>query len=102
MDVAIPIGYCESLIEQIEIDFNNLKKSFDFFKNNTSDKNFISELCRNYSFLFQDIKQIEKFKENISGLEFPISVRLLKDLGEIRILINDVREFLLNDCRVIY
>ena len=62
MDRAIPLDYYESLIIQIEIDFNNLKKSFETFKSNTSDETLILKLCQNYSFLLQDIKYIEKIK----------------------------------------
>ena len=96
MNTAIPLGYFASLIMQIEIDFNNLKKSFEMFKKDTTDKKLISELCRNYSFLFQDVKYIEKFKQNISGLELPVSVRFLKDLEEIKILLGEVKEVLIN------
>lgn len=96
MNKAIPLDYYESLITQIEIDFNNLKKSFETFKNNTSDKKLFSELCQNYSFLYQDLKYFEKFKENISGLELPVSVRFLKDLEKIRILLEEVKEFLIS------
>lgn len=66
------------------------------FKNNTPDKILISELCQNYSFLLQDIKYIERFKQNISGLDLPVSVRFLKDLEGIRILLGEVKEFLSN------
>ncbi len=95
MDRAIPLGYFESLIMQIEIDFNNLKKSFETFKNNTSDEKLIFELYQNYSFLFQDIKYIEKFKDNISELGMPVSVRFLKDLEEIKVLLGEIKEFIL-------
>ena len=50
MNRAIPIGYYESLLVQIEIDFRNLKESFEDFKNNTYDKKLLQELCQNYSF----------------------------------------------------
>ena len=95
MDRAIPFGYYESLIVQVETDFKNLRESFEIFKNNTIDNRLFSELCQNYSFLFQDIKYVEKFKENISGLELPVSARFLKDLEGIRILLGEVKKVLI-------
>ena len=96
MNRTIPFGYYESLIMQTEIDFNNLKNSFDKFKSNKSDKKLIFELCHSYSYLLQDIKYIEQFKQNISGLELPVSVRFLKDLEEIKSLLGEVKGFIMN------
>jgi len=62
MDVAIPIGYYEDLIIQIETDYNNLKKAFGKFKENTSDRELLFEFCQIYAYLLQDINYIEKFK----------------------------------------
>ena len=95
MNRAIPLDYYESLIVQIENDFKNLMESFKAFKNNTTDKKLILELCHNYSFLLQDIKYIVKIKENMSEIDLPVSVRFLKDLEEIRILLGEVRDFFL-------
>ena len=95
MNRAIPFGYYESLIKQIETDFKNLEKSFETFKSNTYDKKLFSELCHNYSFLFQDIKYVEKFKQNISVLSLPVSVRFLKNLNEIKNFLREIREILL-------
>jgi len=94
MNGAIPLGYYESLIVQAEIDFNNLKKSFEKLKTNSNNKKLILELCQDYSFLLQDINYIEKFKQNISGLNLPISVRFLKYLSEIKIVLTQFKELL--------
>lgn len=40
--------------------------------------------------------QYEKIKENISGFELPVSVRFLKDLEEIRILLGEAKEVLIS------
>jgi len=53
------------------------------------------ELWQNYSFLFQDIKYLEKFMQNISVLDRPVSGRLLKDFEEIKVLLREVKEFIL-------
>jgi len=95
MDGAIPFGYYESLMVQTEVDFKNLEKSFEVLKNKTTDKKLILELCQNYSFLLQDIKYIEKFKENIFGLELLVSVRFLKDLEEVKSLLKEVKDCLI-------
>jgi len=95
MDMIISIEHYESLVTQIKIDFDNLKKSLELLKSNVFDKKLILELCRNYSFLFKDIKYIEKFNQNFSEFEAPISVKLLKDLKEIKILLAEVKEFLI-------
>ena len=38
MNRAIPLGYYESLILQIEIDFKNLKNSFEVLQDNKTDQ----------------------------------------------------------------
>ena len=96
MNRAISLGYYESLIVHTEVDFNNLKESFELLKNNTFDKKLITELYQNYSYLLQDIKYIEKFKQNISEFDVPISVKFLKGLEEIKILLEEVKEFLID------
>ena len=95
MDKAIFVRNYESLSMQIEIDYNNLKTSFEKFKNNSSDQKLFAELCRNYAFLCQDIKYFEKIKENISRFEKPILMRFLDYLREIKALLKDVKEIFL-------
>ena len=95
MNRAIPLGYYEDLVTQTENDFKNLKKSFEKFKSNTTDEKLIFELCRNYSFLLQDIKYIKRFKQNISLLELLVSVRFLEDLEEIKVLLEKVKGFII-------
>jgi hypothetical protein len=95
MESTIPLGYYRDLITQIETDYENLTKAFEKLKKNTNDKKIFSEICQSYFYLLQDIKYIEKYKENISGLEFSISVRFLKDLKDIRILLRDVNKSLI-------
>lgn len=92
---VIQLGYYESLIVQIESDYNNLKKSFKILKSNPSDKQLTLEFCQDYFYLLQNIKYVENFNQNISGLELPISVRFIKDLNEIKILLKDIKAFLL-------
>ena len=50
------------------------------------------ELCKSYSFLFQDIKYIEKLKQNNSKSERSISVKFLNDLEEINVLLKELKE----------
>jgi hypothetical protein len=100
MNETVLLGYYEDLIVQIESNFKNLKKSFEEFNKNTNDKKLFLELCRNYSFLLQDVKYIEKFKHSISGLEFPISSKLLRDLKEIKIFLRNIKEFLINNNKI--
>ena len=95
MDAVIPFGHYRDLIEQIEIDLKNLKESFEKFKNNTTDKKLLSELWQNYAYLFQDIKYVEKIEMRASGLEKSISVRFLGNLEGIKVLLREVKEFLL-------
>lgn len=88
--MAIPPGYYESLIEQIEIDFKNLKESFEAYKGNPSDGRSFDELCQNYAFLLKDIEYLERMRQNFSGIGLPISGRILKDLRKIEYLLNEV------------
>jgi hypothetical protein len=93
METTIPLGYYKDLIIQTEIDFKNLKKSFETFKINTSDKKIFSEICQSYSFLLQDISYIEKYKQSIYMFEMPISVKFPKNLNKIKTLLKEVKEF---------
>lgn len=95
MNMLKPIGYYESLIIQVEADYENLKRSFEKFKSNTPDRKLFSELCQDYSYLLQNIKYVEKFNQNISGLELPISVRFIRNLKETKIFLSKVKEFLI-------
>ena len=91
MDMIISKNHYESLVNQIESDFNNLKKSFELLKKNVSDKKLILEHCRNYAFLCQDLKYLEKLTQNISLLELPIHAKTYNNLDEIKILHKKVK-----------
>jgi len=95
MDEPIAINQYKSLKLQIESDYENLKITFERLKNNKTNRKLIQELCRDYAFLCQDIKYFERYEQNISKIERPVSGRLLKDLDEIKILLREVKGFIL-------
>jgi hypothetical protein len=94
MNAPKPIGYYESLITQIEADYENLKRSFEKLKTNSNNKKLISELCQDYSFLLQDISYIESLNRNFHSIEFPIPVRVLKYLNKNVPILKEIEEFL--------
>ena len=93
--VVIFVRNYESLLMQIEIDYDNLKMSFEKYKKNTSDQKLLSELCQNYAFLFQDIEYFEKLNMIFSGVERQVSGKFLIDLGKIKMFLREIKELFL-------
>jgi hypothetical protein len=82
----IPFYRYKFLLGQIEIDYMNLLNSMEKLKENESDENLRSEICRDYSFLVQDLKCLRKLDQRFHPIERPVCGRILDIAGAVDIL----------------